>query len=576
MKKRTFLIIVLIVVAVSVLSVIAYYRFFAVTKKEVKNLAQLIPDTPILYIKGSSWDAIGQKAKGKLIFQRLSKTKSFEFLRDALKESISKMEKSIGIPINYDTFKALLGKEVHLALYLPEGEKDEDIPNLLLVTRVSPKVRIADWFQKLYPESSCSEKTFEKITYTVCPTDEMDLFYVLFQDILVFTNNENIIKKVIHFDRNIGKKLKNFATSSPYLYMTKKYRIDAPLLLYMDYGRLNKLAPEFNKQLAPKSLSALNKFSFTNIYKNLFMEITFKEGISIKGNLSIKKDIDKELKELLCPPPIKINTSKWFPKDVLYFSAGYTDLEKFYNFFVKYIDKILNGKMSEAMANLRKKGPMVDLKRDFIDQIKGETAIGIMKGGKIGPWPIPSITLLFEVKDKEKTLSLLHKVTNWGYTKKVSPIIFGLPPGKEDYLNTKIYYLGGPLLNPAYAVKDRFLMISSSRDTIKQLINTTEKKKDSIAKFLENTNIIPKDDFIKEPSSLTFLNMSSMVDLSKEWFAMIPEAKLSRKDKDKAEEIFSLLKLFPFVKGEGCYKDNNAYFSVFIAYKEQPSESKAL
>lgn len=508
MKKVLVLVVAAVLVAVGGFLVFNQKTLLTTTS----DISKVIPDGALVYIRFSNI---------KKNVDEFTATKFWQDLKTInLKQAMGEAGASPQQLAEYESLKTNLtegyqnlmasqffGQEAALAVYpvanLDFDNVDEKIArdllgSLVLVVRITAQAQMAELvsgFSKHFSKDFTSEELKHKNqSYTRIKSADstVSLHYAKFGDLLIVSFNEEAVKQSIDVH---AKSRKALFQDPGYQKVHPKFLPSSDIVFYGNYDtfvsgirsqilKMTEDAKAKNPQVAQQTQEKMDE-AFNQMKGFTWFGYSYLPGRPLKQNFVLFYDpakIDPYLKEAYSCAPAANTTANFIPNEaVVYQWNNCFDLTAYWN------------KVKEEWAKEVKSDPSAAQEfspEKLVETIKNATGLnleteilpilGTEYGGYFsdinvsGIFPIPKFVLFLKVTDQNKAEALMQKVFNL-------PI---LTMQVEIYQGHQIQYASLPIgtdLQPGYTFVNKYLLLGTSRELLKDSIDAFGQPAQSIA-----------------------------------------------------------------------------------------------
>ncbi len=407
------------------------------------------------------------------------------------------------------------GREIACAVYSPEGSlvDSENMLNVVskmyIVTRLKPKVKFAEKFsgllEKVDPNIVVEEVEHEKHKFYMISTKGMPfkICYTRIQDFLIIGLSEEVARKTIEIYK---EKIPALKEDSLYQQVNSGATPQADLLAYMNYARL---VGDLKKQImgwlgAPEDVHDVLRQQIDETFKQSsgFQTVSFSALLNPELKLKLNvyynpAELAPEIKPLYECQAQDNGTLQFVPQEVLgYQWSPCYDLDAYWRQSQDDLQRALLSKgvdvvsSEEVVAGLEQNLGL-SIEQDILPALGREFG-WYWKDVKVGSViPVPQVVVFLKTRNQSKVDQILRDLIG------KQPL---LRADTEEYEGENIRYFNVPMiegLEPAYSFIDGYLLIASSRESIKEAFETRSGK---------NPSIISQADFRKEDYGLTQKN----------------------------------------------------------------------
>ena len=269
-------------------------------------------------------------------------------------------------------------------------------------------------------------------------------------------------------------------------------------------------------------------------------------------------------------PVLSRGLSKMPSNLLVYFWTNWFDLKTWWRTSQIWGSDVEGGMADDIAAWLEKQTGMS--MNGFLSLFSQEFGFNVDSISNSGFIPVPRICICFGMKDREQVKRILEKM------------IIGLPVRRTEVAGMEIvsFILADGLMQPSYAILDKFLVIADGRDQIENLLRGNPERLVDDADFLE------VDTGMAQPSNmLLFVRVEKLNEELKEIISWAPTL-IGIRDQKAAARSDVLVKrvLLPLLDGLKMYRaegirsystPGEVIFDVMLSTRpDEESESKSL
>lgn len=344
---RKSLVIILLSVAVSLLSFYAYQKL-----REVKigSLESIVPDEIVYYIYSYNLDKKIKEFESSLFYQQISNLTVYkQFIEPKIKEIKGKL------PFLSDFI------EKDVAFVIVSLGDAEGMGDFLFMTRLDmkkyPQIKkqLAEFYLSKISKEDVSFKKYKgvKITTYNLPQKKMVINTSLLADVLLVSNNSDIIQKSIDLFKKHGHNSllnnKNFQKTAT------RIKKDVILWGYQDYSNYFRqmmrqyISSESKRRRGIGSTESLEKIkpfmNLMNIYKDNIFYLDYsglKDGLVLKTYSTFDRTKDESglLEIIAYNKPVDKATLDLIPKSIISYYGGNQKLLNCWNFLKKILSSV--------------------------------------------------------------------------------------------------------------------------------------------------------------------------------------------------------------------------------------------
>ncbi|MCA9401434.1 MAG: DUF3352 domain-containing protein [Candidatus Omnitrophica bacterium] len=476
------------------------------TKSDHIDLSATLPNGPVAYVHmydtHKNWEKIVQapfwkeakKANLEIFLRNMGVgAKEMQYLKQATEEIFDEQ--------NREFIKKILGQEFAVALYpgdvqlrnlvepSPVQEMslgDQLITGLVLVTRIPADMQalfsVTGYMQEFGPSVTVTNYDYSGHLIQTLSFDkyQFEVSYVNYKGLLFAAVNEEIIKQCL--DVLIGGEPS--LIDDPNLKRVKAVHDSrSAMVAYWDVSKVIsglkqqalELSYVFNRQLnedqVGELLQNIDGFQLLNasVVVDKITEIRFKSFV----NMDQMNDSQKQ--KYLCASP-GYESLSFIPNNALtFFWNSCIDLREAFE-QVNNVPSQGSGLVSNHSGRFDKIKNLtgIDIQKDLMPNLGNEVG-GYMTNIHQMIFPIPELLFFVEVKNQEAIRNLMSSLTNFPFVQRQ----------QEEYKNINIQYFNTPftdVIQPGYAMIDKFLIIALNRRMIQTAIDARESGEGSLEK----------------------------------------------------------------------------------------------
>jgi hypothetical protein len=470
-----------ILVAIAVLLAILYFLIQGgkEDKAAVVTAAELLPEEVIV--------AIEQKDLGQLLddfkVSRLGRTLvTLEYVKIASElglpeEDVNKVRETreqIDMVLTSPLFQEFLGKEFTVAL-LPTSDVAMDSPektgksSFLFIARPRHDADIlaltSDLFAKKLEQTTITHGKHSLKQYQL--DEKSTLTIVTLHGLVIAAFDEKLVQGCLdRYDSKDNRK-KTLATNSRYIRLRQDF-IDAKLMVYASVPALQDQIGKLTDTLDPLQKEEVQKaFGQWQGLEELGFGVWQENGlIRDKGVVLFNKDkLDPLVKKAFMVQPVENKTLAMAPADILaYYWSNSLDLRMFWEMLTQEMKE--NAEQLQIMKKDVKNATGYKLSEIF--QMVGSEFVILLKDiATDGFIPLPKAAIILKIEQEQEFAKMAQTLlTN-----------VELPSHTDKYKGVALHALGvslHPALQPVYALHQGYLVLSSTLDMAKQVVDSQE------------------------------------------------------------------------------------------------------
>jgi len=491
--------------------------FFFLRSGQVKKVqaADVLPADVMLYVEQHDFVKTYQEFAGSRLGRVLSRIDYVDITvelggdKDDVADALN-LWKEIDKLINEPAFDQLLGEEFTLALFpMPGFSRENPIENvkerLLLIARPRHNAKVlqflASHFAKDVERSTVQYgshtitryKVSEKITFSTTTVAGLVLAAV----------DERLVRKSLStFDDQIS----TLAGSIQYQQLRENFE-GATLFQYLSLLPLKKQVqliaeklPENDQQQLLDLLEQWNGWT-AGAYGAWDKKGVINEKLQILYN---PEKLDKDVARIFAMAPEKNNTLTMVPADSLFYYWG--NNLNLPLLFDMYSDMLVEQRPEMFDLLQQELQDTVGMKlEDILELAANECGVIIEKIEGEGV-PIPQVLMMLQLKDTEKFMQIFHKLLEEA----------AIPISTSHFQGQEISYWGvAPQkgLQPAFTLLGNYLLLSNSRDLVKQVVALQKNPVDTLVNNPELKEL--QGELTQSNNSTAYVHIALMADAFK-------------------------------------------------------------
>lgn len=448
------------------------FFFLRSDQSRVVQAADVLPADVMLYVEQHDFVKTYQEFAGSRLGRVLTRIDYVDITvelggdKDTVVDALN-LWKEIDKLINEPAFDQLLGKEFALALFpMPGFSGDDPIKvlqeRLLLIAKPRHNAKVLQ-FLASHIAKDVEQSTVQYGSHTITRykiSEEYKLSIATVGGLVLAAVDERLIRKSLStFDDQIN----TLAGSTQYQQLRKNFE-EATLFKYLSIELLKEQGkilaeklPESNRQ---QLLELLDQWSGwkAGAYGAWDKKGVIKEKLEILYN---PEKLDKDMARIFATAPEKNNTLTMVPADTLFYYWGNNlNLPLLYDMysdmFVEQRPQMFDLLQQELQdtVGMRLEGILELVANEcgiIIEKIEGE---GV---------PLPRVLMMLELKDPEKFMQIFQRLLEEA----------AIPISTSHFQGQEISYWGvAPQegLQPAFTLSGNYLLLSNSRDLVKQVV----------------------------------------------------------------------------------------------------------
>ena len=521
MKKFLIFILVFVIVAVNGYGI--YYYFL---KPDQVCVEDVVGDDAIFYVKAAKVkDNIDRFASTRLWKQ--IESVDYEFLMKNTGISSQQMAIINLIVLQLSSketqqiLKAFFNKEAALVVYPLDFDlsqikefSTQGIAEIIekffsgftIVTRLGPEAKIipfiSGFFEKIGADIETDEEQYNghEVYKIRIASFGLEIFHTRINDLLVIGIGEESVKRSL--DIYDGNEI-SLAQSLQFQKAREKFHSDLDVETYLNFGEIvglmknqakeaiTLLRSQVKKDVNENKDSAFAKVTSQNIDKaesqlnevfdkfigfEIFAASTKWEDL-YESRFYVffnKNKLSKEMVKNYSCPASENRTLEFVPRDVLAYQwANCLNLKDIWEQFNKEMAKIPNAQDQRGQLAAVEQMIGLSVENDVVPAFGAEFG-GFLKGIKLGEkFPVPELLFFIEEASRSKVEKILDQLTD-------NPLIM---VREEEYSGVSFKFVLSPLgdvLEPSYCFLDRYLLIASNKQLLKDAINVYKEQAASL------------------------------------------------------------------------------------------------
>lgn len=558
--------------------------------------SKLLSEKPLWFFElnnaGEVWDRLKKtnfykQIPDKQFIQRLRSTPQWKTMQASLEE----VKKNLGVPVNEETLKAVLGEDVAIAIFAPEtmqqktpirkvstsanrGIDKMNFPDFALFFRLGNKAKPSELLLEINKwvneNSSYEAKPYKKHTVYKFPLKNewyKQMYLAFVKDSMILCSKEEILSRIVDRSDTTGKVFSTMLRRIPEKSLFSCY-VNNSLYQKWINGILQNIENINQRGVERKWQELGGGVSEEAIcYGKLDKDLEIIAESTVSSGKSV-------VKEIICRAPVKDEPVRFVPENgILYWWTNCLDLPK----IKAAIDELAKSNKSFAknyddfVENFEKKYQL-DLNKLF-SALGPEAALVLLPPGPASPLTMPGVLVIMKVKDSEWVKETIVRLTKKPTQENSGlPMVFGWKEIKagEYTLN----YIPTPIgLTPGYFILDSYLIIGMRLEDFQTTMNLASgNKKDSLETAMDFQQTIPN---IKRNSTF-YLNTRLLAATIKEIMERFPTIKNRWPEGDK-EDFISMLDTVQVIQGIGfvsLWEKPYLKCSYKVDMKDLPPEEK--
>ncbi len=505
MNRKSLIVFIGILLLVVSVGLIAYY--FLQPPRPL-TIEEVLPKEPFVYVNSKDLMKIKNDFLTSTFWQKLSKIELDLLLE---KSGIGPEQKGMWelFRTQFSQFSVqpllrnLLSKEFAIAVYASDftnydmtnvqqifSNIQDILSNISIVIRIPKEVQgeslISELLKDLGPHTPPRSFNYQNNKIQVVTLDNftIEIGYCVIGDLLVLGLKEKAARSALDVVRN---KAGSLGDDTFYQEIHSKFLPSAHFNAYLSLG---SFFPQLLEEVSRMVGSSFNQYdeNVTEQVKQVIGQIKGFKGMALSlrsdNPLLLKYDFYFD-KDLMTPEMRSVyscassenKTLNFIPHDVLgYQWASCNNFQYLWEQFKNELEKIppdqLQQSPVEAIANIESTIQM-NIEKDILPILGDEVGGFLVDVNLSWLFPVPQLVFLIEVTDPSQAEKIIQKLTENQY--------FVFQP--EPYADKTIHYISLPLggdLQPAYSFVGNYLLVSTSRQLIKQCIDISSQKEKAL------------------------------------------------------------------------------------------------
>ena len=473
------------IVPVILLAAVTAGIFFWQSSKKI-SVEDLLPSDPIIVVRQDEAVKTLQQFLQSVFYKELralnvpllvEKTGADEKIIIAYKGLNKFLEDMTQDPL----WQKFLGQEVVLAVYPVELSSldfkaaGEIAQGIILVVKPEKDAQLAEFWGRMffqgskdYPTQISDYKGFKIVSVQVPALALLNLqvHYAAVKDYYVAGLSRTVIERSIDILRTPEKSL---AKDQQFLKAKAKFLTPAQSFFFLDIEFFVAKIKEIMQQSSSSTSEIGGVFASLKGFKSIGYSADYAQPIRIKSDFYFnKEELVAGLKEIYSCTPKENKSARFIPKDILVYQwADCYDMNYYWSQFKKELETAMTEQNPsattdplEGMGNLLK----MDVEKEILPVLGKEQGWGVADIDLGVDFPVPKVFLFIKVTDAVKAAQIMTKLTDEA----------SLLVQTEDYKGMAIKYISTPIgpVVPGYLLVDDYLILSSSRDLLKLIVDT--------------------------------------------------------------------------------------------------------
>lgn len=431
-------------------------------------------------------------------------------------EEINKVKdtgKQVDDFINSPIFKEILGQQFTAAL-LPVADGNQDSPEqmaekgLLLIAKPRHSTDILKVLSSLFT-SKLEQTDIEHGRHTITQyliEEDKTLNVVTVKGYVIAAFDQRLVQESL--DRYDGKQ-GSLAQSKEYLRLRRDFK-DAKLFTYISLPKFHELAVRMTESLDPAQKEEMQAaLAQWKGWKGMAFGAWKEKGkIRDKAVVLFKKDeLDPFMAKMCGVQPGKNKTLAMVPADIIgYYWTNTLDMNAFWTIFSQEMKD--NAEQLKALEGEVKSATGVEL-QPLLAMFGSEAVILLKEVATDGFIPLPNGALFVQIKNEADFVKVLQTLL----TK------IDIPIQTEEYKGVKLNSLGvslHPSLKPVYALHQGYLILASTVDLVKKVIDSQAGGGLAADAGFQQANQGLQQGLTKDNNSISIIRFAALLQLMKE------------------------------------------------------------
>lgn len=491
--------------------------FLFLRNEQVKTVqaTDVLPADVMLYVEQHDFVKMYQDFAGSRLGRVLTRIDYVDITVDlggdknAVADALT-LWKEIDKFIREPAFDQLLGKEFALALFpMPGFSRENPVKileeRLLLIARPRHNAKVLQ-FLASYIAKDIEQSTVQYGSHTITRykiSEQYTLSTATAAGLVLAAVDERLVRRSLStFDDQIN----TLAGNKQYQQLRKNFE-GATLFQYLSLLPLKEQGeviaeklPENDRQQLLDLLEMWNGWN-AGAYGAWEIKGVIKEKLEILYN---PEKLDKDVARIFATAPEKNNTLTMVPADSLFYYWGnnlnlpllfdmYSDMlveqrPEMFDLLQQELQDTVGMRLEEILALAGNECGVI------IEEIKGE---GV---------PLPQVLMMFELKDSEKFMQIFQRLLEEA----------SIPISTSHFQGQEINYWGvAPQegLQPAFTLSGKYLLLSNSRDLVKQVVALQKNPVDTLVNNPELKEL--QGELTQSNNSTAYVHIALMADAFK-------------------------------------------------------------
>ena len=485
------------------------------------SVESVVPGNALIYLSlidlKSSWEDISNSN----FWRKISSLQSVQEagVGQNLDVFVQQFQAVTGMALTQESIMDLFGQNVSIAI-TPSSDEN---PGVTIFSKLSSANQVQSQLDILLQKigNDVTQETVQHNGHDIVKlkgtADASEVFYTIAGDVLALsagTSDQNI-RDVI--DLKKGTASNSLSKNADYQKAINSLSIngDLRMVIYIDLSKVTDLV----KALPGAGNVPINLEETLGTMDSIAAAVGVGEGVTLKIMFLKDKSKGSGLLDSWGKNPVKAKSPNLIHSGSILFSSSTSlDIGELWNNWKTNLNQESLAGFQQGITNFEEASGL-NVEKDIISMIGNELAFVIHDVDLGGLFPFPKISLFLNVVDRQKASDVMEKLID-ALIKLSSPEGVSAQPtisvGNEDYNGQKINFLSVQLpyqaFSPSYAIIDDFLIIGSSKESIKSAIDVSKGKIDSITSdkiYMETTN-----NFQGKNNQLGYMNLSQTIDIA--------------------------------------------------------------
>lgn len=393
------------------------------------------------------------------------------------KSKVTQLEEDSGLSINMDVLMEVFGEEAIVALDFEDGILKY---NWLVVSKVTIKAKLVEAVKRW---ADVHKTDFYEVKYKgqkLFHNDEYQIAYTFFGDVGVVSNRLKNIKQVVNIyvgderpafsDKNL---VKSMIAESP-------YGESVQTRFYFDFDVFNKKLRTSKFLMRVFPLPIIGKIpDMLSSYNALWMEGNFENGFNGR-RVVLYKPGKSPIKKGMVPTELqrKVDLPSYCPEDTLmYVADNYVDWLGKYRAIKGIVDSIpgVGKAVDSSLASFEYTFDLT-IEDDLLANLGPRAGFAIGHVDFSGWLPVVHMYFFFDTSNIDQLEAALNKITDRiGELTSIKGYKI-VSDKQENYKGTEIrgIRIVGVPLTPSYALVGDYLIVGTTRNALKQVVDIRE------------------------------------------------------------------------------------------------------